>query len=444
MQVTGRTAYEATGARKGAFEYGITAELYHTDAAILHHIHLRSSHSGRYPNGARVRDFEISPALQTPAAVRPPFDDDADEREDEPLEEPPARPREGLPAAYRMRHAPHYVEQLMGSAPIQTVRQVAVDQIDAMDHDAIAGDISQLAASIGQVGVLQPLLVTPAAGGRFALVAGARRLLAARSAGLGTAPCVVVQADEARAAELRRQAAVTSTAHQPEPVAPLGPAITAGGSPVQTPWTEALDDISGALEFVSALLPAASVARSAFQRAMIADVIRVEKRRAAALKSAAFFLGDAAPMRPEEFEWVAFTEELRADVALEARLRGVEIEWLHSLKPRRALADRNAMMTGWTAILHAVLGVSQAGDRIAVALATPRSRPSVVFTVVLHPEAHAGEEDAVHTFGGDPVEMMLPCARQSAERQGGSLTVTTAARSLTIEFVAPQPPASAE
>ena len=40
--------------------------------------------------------------------------------------------REGLPPAYRMRHAPHYVEQLMGDTPLQTVRQISIEEIDAV------------------------------------------------------------------------------------------------------------------------------------------------------------------------------------------------------------------------------------------------------------------------------------------------------------------------
>ncbi len=52
------------------------------------------------------------------------------------------------------------------------------------------GNVTELAASIRSIGVLEPLLVTPAADG-FAVVAGHRRLAAARKAGLKVVPCVV-------------------------------------------------------------------------------------------------------------------------------------------------------------------------------------------------------------------------------------------------------------
>ena len=49
----------------------------------------------------------------------------------------------------------------------------------------------QLAESIGQHGVLQPILVAPLEGGGYKIVAGERRWRAARMAGLSEIPAVV-------------------------------------------------------------------------------------------------------------------------------------------------------------------------------------------------------------------------------------------------------------
>jgi hypothetical protein len=403
-----------------------------------------------------VQDFEMSPLSQPAAAVQadPDYTDTDDTGdEDLPAAPParPARPREGLPAAYRMRHASHYVEQLMGDAPIQTVRQISIDQIDRVSINgegtgSAAEDVTDLAASIVQVGVLQPLLVVQGHAARFQLIAGENRLTAAVSAGLESVPCLVVHADEARAAELRAQAAVTSTVlepdPEPEPAAPAPALESSPARPFDTVLTAAVADVGGTLDFVSALMPAASAARSTFQQAMIADVIKVEKGRAAAVTAAASFLSDAEPLQPEEFDWLVFTEQLRTDVALEARLRGVEVEWLHSLQLRTALADRKAVMTAWTSILHATLDLTSAGDRVTISLATPRVRPAIIFTVSVR--ANAGftaveGPDEVSAFAGTIGELLLASARQSAQRQGGRLSVTAAGDSLTIEFAAPQP-----
>jgi hypothetical protein len=401
-----------------------------------------------------VQDFEMSPLSQPAAAVQadPDYTDTEDTGDEDLPAAPPARParsREGLPAAYRMRHASHYVEQLMGDAPIQTVRQISIDQIDRVSINgegtgSAAEDVTDLAASIVQVGVLQPLLVVQGHAARFQLIAGENRLTAAVSAGLESVPCLVVHADEARAAELRAQAAVTSTVLEPEPE-PAAPAPALESSPARlfdTVLTAAVADVGGTLDFVSALMPAASAARSTFQQAMIADVIKVEKGRAAAVTAAASFLSDAEPLQPEEFDWLVFTEQLRTDVALEARLRGVEVEWLHSLQLRTALADRKAVMTAWTSILHATLDLTSAGDRVTISLATPRVRPAIIFTVSVRTSAGftaVEGPDEVSAFAGTIGELLLASARQSAQRQGGRLSVTAAGDSLTIEFAAPQP-----
>jgi ParB family chromosome partitioning protein len=56
--------------------------------------------------------------------------------------------------------------------------------------------ISSLAASIRQVGILQPLVVRPSPDGRYELVVGERRWRAARRAGLSTVPALVVETDD--------------------------------------------------------------------------------------------------------------------------------------------------------------------------------------------------------------------------------------------------------
>ncbi|HYO60317.1 MAG TPA: ParB/RepB/Spo0J family partition protein [Actinomycetota bacterium] len=56
--------------------------------------------------------------------------------------------------------------------------------------------IAELATSIGELGILQPLLVRDVGGGVFELIAGERRLRAAHAAGLDTVPAIAVETDE--------------------------------------------------------------------------------------------------------------------------------------------------------------------------------------------------------------------------------------------------------
>ena len=63
-------------------------------------------------------------------------------------------------------------------------------------------ELRELAASIQARGVLQPVLVTAVAGGRYELIAGERRLRAARLANLDRIPALVRSSDDAERLEL--------------------------------------------------------------------------------------------------------------------------------------------------------------------------------------------------------------------------------------------------
>jgi len=64
-------------------------------------------------------------------------------------------------------------------------------------------ELSELAASIRENGILQPLIVSPAAeSGRYTLIAGERRLLAASLAGLDSVPVIIREVSEQQRLEL--------------------------------------------------------------------------------------------------------------------------------------------------------------------------------------------------------------------------------------------------
>ncbi len=87
----------------------------------------------------------------------------------------------------------------------EMIRQIAVENIRANPYQPrkqIAEEkIQELSASIQEKGILQPLLVKKD-GPDYILIAGERRLVAARRAGFGTVPAVVREADEQQMQEL--------------------------------------------------------------------------------------------------------------------------------------------------------------------------------------------------------------------------------------------------
>jgi ParB family chromosome partitioning protein len=93
-----------------------------------------------------------------------------------------------------------------GPRPETGLRQIALELIrpnpsqprQEFDEEALAG----LSRSIAARGVLQPVVVRPLPGGTFELVAGERRLRAARMTGLEAIPAIVRETDEAERLEL--------------------------------------------------------------------------------------------------------------------------------------------------------------------------------------------------------------------------------------------------
>jgi len=87
-------------------------------------------------------------------------------------------------------------------------QSVAIDQIDVKPQERERFDepentITVLSESIKLYGVLQPILLRPANGGRYELVAGERRLRAAKMAKLTTIPCLIKKLDDAEARDAR-------------------------------------------------------------------------------------------------------------------------------------------------------------------------------------------------------------------------------------------------
>jgi len=92
------------------------------------------------------------------------------------------------------------LEVLIGGAGESELVHLPLEMIHAnprQPRKAFGGGAAAgLAASVKAQGLLQPLLVRPRKEGGYELIAGERRLRAAREAGLATAPAVVREADD--------------------------------------------------------------------------------------------------------------------------------------------------------------------------------------------------------------------------------------------------------
>ncbi|MDT7542852.1 MAG: ParB family transcriptional regulator, chromosome partitioning protein [Acidobacteriota bacterium] len=104
-----------------------------------------------------------------------------------------------------MRHDAHYVEELSShhSTPIGRLLYIASIDPNPEQPRVEVGDLTDLASSIREKGVLEPLLVKPSpVKGRWMIIAGERRWRASKIAGLKEVPCIEMDVDEGAVAEI--------------------------------------------------------------------------------------------------------------------------------------------------------------------------------------------------------------------------------------------------
>ncbi len=111
--------------------------------------------------------------------------------------------KSGLPQSIGMRHDGHFVDLLSHTPAGPRVRMIPVDKIDPNPRQARTelGNIEELTESIRQKGVLEPILVR-SMGTRFEIIAGERRFLASKAAGLKDIPCIEMDVEDREAMEI--------------------------------------------------------------------------------------------------------------------------------------------------------------------------------------------------------------------------------------------------
>lgn len=115
------------------------------------------------------------------------------------------KPKRGLGRGFEAL-LPQTFDKALVLEPGEKVQKLAVGKLQAggfqprkhFDQTALA----ELAASIKRYGIVQPLVVTPAGSGSYAIIAGERRWRAARLAGLKEVPAIVRSSKELEQLEI--------------------------------------------------------------------------------------------------------------------------------------------------------------------------------------------------------------------------------------------------
>jgi ParB family chromosome partitioning protein len=97
----------------------------------------------------------------------------------------------GLPDFVKSKFDNHFVDELSTRTRTPVIRNIPIDKLAANVHQPRKdfGDLAELADSIKEKGILEPVLIRPK-NGQFEIVAGERRFRAAQIAGLSEIPCI--------------------------------------------------------------------------------------------------------------------------------------------------------------------------------------------------------------------------------------------------------------
>src|SRR6202165_3630371 len=112
--------------------------------------------------------------------------------------------KRGLPERATMRHDSHFVEELTRRSGRHVGSMIPLELIEANPEQPRTnlGNLEELAASIREKGVLEPILVRSTGPNHYQIISGERRFRAASMAGLDEIPAIEFDADDKETLEI--------------------------------------------------------------------------------------------------------------------------------------------------------------------------------------------------------------------------------------------------
>jgi len=112
--------------------------------------------------------------------------------------------KRGLPERATMRHDAHFVEELTRRSGRHIGSMIPLELIEANPEQPRTnpGNLDELAASIREKGVLEPILVRSIGPNRYQIISGERRYRAASMAGLDEIPAIEFDVDDKETLEI--------------------------------------------------------------------------------------------------------------------------------------------------------------------------------------------------------------------------------------------------
>lgn len=279
------------------------------------------------------------------SAQRDPIVDHPADDDEPPTDAPAAGEREGLPTGFRMRHDRHYVDVIASRNGTPPLRLIPVADIDS-DGTHLRRDLRPLVESIAAAGIVHPLHVRRL-NGKYRLITGARRLEAATAAGLTEVPCLVWEADDARAAAVAAADNVVAAPrhatdeHRPTAGLPLG----------------AAREMADALSTIESCLSLLVGQDRPLRETVAVSLVKAEAHKARWMAEAFARLSADRPPAPKPMSPSGLVERCLIGFDDECRLAGVHIVRIYDDAARRVLADEHLAPLAVAGTVGTVLGL---------------------------------------------------------------------------------------
>lgn len=341
--------------------------------------------------------------------------------------------REGLPPSYRMRADAHYVDQLTGPPAAASVHLLKADEL-VLNREGVSAP-ALLSESVEKHGVLLPLLVQRKRG-RYRIIDGNKRLLAAMAAGLSEVPCLLHDIDDAAASAMT----VAANSILEEPAPSTGFAAADGTAAIGREVAQSLAAIGSSVNLLS-------LSGSALSRRVAVDLIQAELWRATCLVEAGRVLRGERPASVAAVSPARVLDQVIARAATEARLRGIDLvaNAVDSSSGAVIRGDESLLVLALSSMLLVTLGFveSAAASRVTLSISS-RSAGHVVFDVsqdaVLVPDnwvSRALDATWVDRPGGQQALVLMLAAERIASACAGKAAVVATVLGTTISLTVP-------
>lgn len=337
-----------------------------------------------------------------------------------------------------MRAEGHYVDLL---AARSTAPREETLSTHLLSSDTAGEPAPALIESIRHHGILQPLLVQEQ-DDEYRVIAGHKRLRAARAAGLRDVPCIVHQVGDDKATQLASATNISGTIPAPPPVVEPEPAAASHDS---ESFVHAGAALAQSLNTITTCAELLSASPSDLTRSVMGHLVQAESARAAALLLATRIVRHELTAVRTAVDVNSLCDRVARSFSAERKVRRVSVESRGGAAAGTCVTgDETMLAAALSAAVMATLPLVEAASDATITLGAGEEDGHVVLTVAQRQatpvsawQARAFDPQWNDRPGGGTALVSFLAARHVAEIHSGILTISADGSGTTISLRLP-------